>query len=398
MSYDELRSSVASESPRAFENPGKIYIIGNYLLINELNEGIHVIDNSDPANPSFVSFINVPGNVDIAVQGNHLYADSYTDLVVIDISDPANASEAGREEDVFIDWGSYGYLPHNDSGVIIDWEEELITEVYDGPCDGGQVYYPMIDFGGGIVADVTTGGRPVTTNGVTGLESGLTAVNPVTGQGGSMARFTLASGRLYIVGDHDMCVFDISSPTDPTKGNTVYLGWGIETIFPYGQNLFIGAMDGMHIMDIANPDNPSHISTYAHINSCDPVVVDGNYAYVTLRSGTECQGFTNQLDVVDISNLYSPSLVKSFDMFNPHGLGVDSDLLFLCDGTDGLKIFDNNDPLDVGNNLEYHYKNLQSYDVIPFNDVLMMIGEDGLFQYDYSDPSNVYKLSEIRVQ
>ena len=39
------------------------------------------------------------------------------------------------------------------------------------------------------------------------------------------------------------------------------------------------------------------------MTSCDPVVVQGDYAFVTLRGGTECQGFSNQLDIIDISTL-----------------------------------------------------------------------------------------------
>lgn len=401
LTYDELRSSVASTSPRDLENPGKIYVFGNYLFINELNEGIHVIDNSDPSNPSFVSFIEIPGNIDMAVDGNYLYADSYIDLVVLDISNPSNAQEVGREQNMFPNYTVNSYQTHPDSGVIIDFEEELVTEIYDGPCDGGgPIYYPVIDIGGGIWVDFNTtttgGGRPMTTNGLTTGAEGIRNVGP-TGQGGSMARFTLSQHRLYTVDENALHVVNISSPTDPVPGQVVNLGWGIETIFPYGDKLFVGAMDGMHILDVSNPDNPNYISSYNHVTSCDPVVVSGNYAYVTLRSGTPCQGFSNQLDLVDISDIYNPTLVETWDMTNPHGLGIDTDLLFLCDGKDGLRIFDNQNPLQVGDNQVFHYTNIQSYDVIPFNNVLMMIGEDGLFQYDYSDPSNIYKISEIRV-
>jgi hypothetical protein len=399
MSYHELRNSVASTSPRDLENPGKIYVFGSYLFINEVNEGIHVIDNSDPHNPTFVSFIEIPGNIDMAVNGNYLYADSYVDLVVLDISNPSSAQEVGRELNMFPNYTINSYQTHPDSGVIVDYDEELVTEVYDGPCDGsGPIFYPVIDVGGGIFVDfdVVSGGRPMTTNGLTSGNEGVRNVGP-SGQGGSMARFTLSQGRLYTVNETSLNVVSISSPTDPVPGQTVNLGWGIETIFPYSDKLFVGAMDGMHILDVSSPDNPVHISSYNHITSCDPVVVDGNYAYVTLRSGTQCQGFTNQLDLVDISDIYNPSLVKSWNMNNPHGLGLDTDLLFLCDGDDGLKIFNNQNPLQVGDNQVFHYTNIQSYDVIPFNNVLMMIGEDGLFQYDYSDPSNIYKISEIRV-
>ena len=59
---------------------------GQYLFINEKNEDIHVIDNADAANPKNLAFWSIPGNVDMAIQGNFMYVDQYVDLVTVDIS------------------------------------------------------------------------------------------------------------------------------------------------------------------------------------------------------------------------------------------------------------------------------------------------------------------------
>ena len=127
-------------------------------------------------------------------------------------------------------------------------------------------------------------------------------------------------------------------------------------------------------------------------------MVEGNYAYVTLRSGTECDGFTNQLDVVDISNKTNPTLAASFPMTNPHGLGIENGTLFLCDGADGLKVFNASNPLTVGDNMTQHFAGINAYDVIPFQKRLFMIGADGFYQYDYTNPSNLVLLSVLSVQ
>ena len=87
----EVLSEIKSSTPSAIKNPGKIYFYGNYIFLNEVNKGIHIIDNSNPSSPVIKAFINVPGNVDIAVKGNTLYADLFTDMVVIDIANPLNA-------------------------------------------------------------------------------------------------------------------------------------------------------------------------------------------------------------------------------------------------------------------------------------------------------------------
>lgn len=153
----------------------------------------------------------------------------------------------------------------------------------------------------------------------------------------------------------------------------------------------------MYIYDISEPSAPEYMSTFAHVRSCDPVVVNEDYAFVTLRSGTVCEGFTNQLDVIDIDNLYNPYLVKSYPMENPHGLGLDGDALFICEGEWGLKIFNASDVNTITNNQIKHYTDMHSYDVIPFNDNLIMIGRDGLYQYDYTSLENIQLLSHLPI-
>jgi hypothetical protein len=214
------------------------------------------------------------------------------------------------------------------------------------------------------------------------------------GTGGSMARFTVAGNALYMVSNSSLRVYDISRNTDPQSVAKISLGFGVETIFPYKQNLFIGTQTGMYIYDIARPGSPQRLSFYQHIVSCDPVVVQGNMAYVTLRSGTNCRGATlNSLDVVDVSNLNAPKVLKSYPMKNPHGLGVDGNLLFVCEGDYGLKVLDISNPLDV-KQIQY-IENVRTYDVIPNRNVLIVTGKDGIFQYSYADPRALKLLSTI---
>jgi hypothetical protein len=215
------------------------------------------------------------------------------------------------------------------------------------------------------------------------------------GMGGSMARFTIVNDILYTVGSYRLNVFDIYNPVNPEKLNTVELSWGIETIFPYKNNIFIGANNGMHIYDVSDPSAPQYISTFAHVRTCDPVVVNDSLAFVTLRSGTACEGFTNQLDVIDIKNLYNPLLIKSYPMLNPHGLGLDSATLFICEGSYGLKVFDASDIYNIDQHLLKFMENIHAFDVIPYNKILIMIGEDGLYQYDYSNLNDIRLLSQI---
>lgn len=216
-----------------------------------------------------------------------------------------------------------------------------------------------------------------------GTAEGLNDSGGATGVGGSLARFTVVNDHLYTVGNQKLQVFDISIPSIPKPGQSINLGWGIETIFPFGNTLLIGSTTGVHAYDISTPATPTYLDRLEHMQSCDPVVAQGNHAFVTLRAGNLCGGQQSRLEVLDISDLRQIKLLKAYDMDSPYGLGVDGDLLFVCEANLGLKVFDKTDPLDLKETA--HFNNVHAYDVIPLNGLLLLIGEDGLFQYRYNN-------------
>lgn len=221
---------------------------------------------------------------------------------------------------------------------------------------------------------------------------------PQNGVGGSMARFAITGNTLYIVARQSLEVYDISTGDNPAKTASKNISVGIETIFPYQDKLFIGAANGMYIFDNTNPKSPSLLSQYTHVQSCDPVVVQGKYAYVTLRAGVTCRpgGGLSSLDVVDISDPKKPLMINTQTMTSPYGLGVVGDRLFVCEGNYGLKMMDLSDPIKPV--LKKHYSDIPSYDVIAFNKQLIVTGRGGLFQYRIDDKNDLELLSKITVQ
>ena len=197
------------------------------------------------------------------------------------------------------------------------------------------------------------------------------------GQAGSMARFAIMGSTLYAVDHSRLRTFDLSAPETPKAGPVVNVGFGVETIFPQAPYLFIGSQQGMYIYNTAG-GTPELTGTYSHVVSCDPVVVAGRYAYVTLRAESGCRGI-NQLDVVDLQNLKLPLLARSYPLTKPFGLGADEGMLFVCDN--GIKVY------DIRNAPELRL--VQSFsvaatDVIARQGVLLVTGADGLYQYRYS--------------
>ena len=382
-SLSQVRAEMKSTMPKPIKSPGKIYLFGNYIFMNETDKGIHVIDNSNPSSPSRIGYINIPGNLDLAVKGSYLYADSYSDLVVFDISNPVNVTPVKFMNNVFKEsdrfWGNETN-PDNVT-IIVDYIERDTTvdcETYASwsNCRGCM----LMDRSGGVF---------------TANIGSAASAGGQSGKGGSMARFTLASNFLYGVSWMSLYAINLANPADPVLTNKKNMGWGIETIYPFNDKLFIGSTTGMFIYNISDPSNPVSMGQFTHVQSCDPVITDGQYAYVTLRSGTACNGFTNQMEIVDVTNLNNPSLVKTYPLTNPHGLDKDGTTLFICDGTDGLRVMN---AADVQNITPIkQITGLETYDVITWNGKAIVVAKDGLYQYDYSNLNNIHQVSKISI-
>ncbi|UXE67343.1 MAG: hypothetical protein KA713_01690 [Chryseotalea sp. WA131a] len=382
----EIRASVGVVAPQEIKEAGKIYIKDNWLFVNEVGKGIHVIDNSNPKAPVTKNFLNIPGNYDLAVKGNILYADSYIDLLAIDISDKSDIKIVKRLEGIFSVYNRMGSGIDPVKGIITSWKEKENVTVTTSrnqiqPWGGFWMRSDVVAF-----------------SQVSSMKTASVPGNPATtGIGGSMARFTIEGDYLYMLDAGNVHSVSIKTLENPIAKSKNMIAWDIETIFPHEGKLFFGAQSGMYIFGLDDPEKPTQISRYAHVRSCDPVVVEGDLAYVTLRSGTTCQGFTNQLEVIDIKDLTNPVLLKIYPMTNPHGLGIDNKNLFICDGDDGLKIYDATDHLKISDNQLAHYKNINTYDVIPYNNVAIMTGKDGIYQFDYSNPKDIKLLSKVMI-
>lgn len=387
MSYDDLRSAVKMTAARELNNPGKIYFKDNFIFINEKMKGIHVFDVSDPKNPQNKGFIEIPGNVDIAIKNNILYADSYVDLVSIDVSSFSAIKEVGRVKKIF----PYT-LPVYDNkfplakieeekGVVTGWEVKSVRQELE------QRYYPIYYRNDALTMDsgfYTSSG----VNGATGTTYGV---------GGSMARFGLYKDLLYIVNNNSLLTFKLNSGSEVTLLNTGYVSWNVETIFITDDHLFLGTQNGLIVQSLEVPERPVQVGSFSHMTACDPVVIKGNLAFVTLKGGSVCRGgILNQMDVIQMSNSYSKfTLLKSYPMYGPQGLGIDDDLLFLCDGDAGLKVYNIADPMAIVQLAVF--SSINAYDVIPLNNYLFMIGEKGFMLYDYSNIQNIKQIGTIPV-
>jgi hypothetical protein len=323
---DTIDKEIKIEAPRPLKNPGKIYFYQDYIFINEPYEGFHIINNKVPSAPVNERFVRLVGNVDLAVKDDYLYADAYIDLVIIDLHNMDNLVQLTRKPGIF----KGTYHVQNSGAILSHYKEGEKSMTID--CShqhyGGGFYFMEDNLF--VSAD---GFGPTRKNG-----SGVIPGGSV-GKGGSLARFTIAKDHLYAIGSYDLYSFSISENGQVSEPKVTNLPWGIETIFPYKDYLFIGANNGVHLVSIEDPKNPVVTSKFDHARACDPVVVQDDIAFVTLRDGTECLGYLNQLDIIDVKDVKNPKLLHTYSMEHPHGLAIEGEYLYLCEGQHGLKVF-----------------------------------------------------------
>ncbi len=211
------------------------------------------------------------------------------------------------------------------------------------------------------------------------------------GQGGSLATFALKGDYLYTVDHTDLTVFNITEVQEPVQVNTLSVGFDIETLFSYKDYLYIGSRNGMFIYELSNPEFPKRLAAVEHFTACDPVVANDTHAFVTLHSDTFCGGAINLLEVYDITNITAPVLINSRNLTFPRGLGIYNNYLIVCD--DEIKVFDITDP---ANSTLVTSVNRDTFDVIISGDLLLAIGETGLYQYQLApDATKGLSMTEL---
>ena len=229
---------------------------------------------------------------------------------------------------------------------------------------------------------------------------GETRTSP-QGKSGSTARIVVKGNYLYAVDNTSLKVVNITNPADPTYVRTIDIGFGIETIYPFGDYLFVGSNMGMFIYGLNDPSNPNQLSAFEHITACDPVIANDSLAFVTLRNNEVCNRWaeTKQIEIINIQDVFNPTLDIIYPTQTyPYGLDMLDTLLFVCHGSAGVVIYDINKMVQHQMNAQVASItgfNLIAYDAIFWQNKLFVIGQNGFYQFDYSDIHNITLISSI---
>lgn len=367
---DAIRSTPVFEGARgAIVDAGKLFSNEELLLIGEEGEGIHIFNNADPENPVATGFLNIPGNREFFVKDNTVFAESFYDMVKIDITDAMAPRLVTRLENAIS-----SELTNQQGETLIGFEFETVTEKVNKDDD---IYSQIIDSSGPLYYDFEENLIPPSAVPTSFAGSSNSAI-------GSINRIAELDGYVYVIGNSRLSVYDNNGEFRQIYSDFA-VSWQMETVFPFNDRLFIGTRNSVDIYNINDPSNPTYESGFWHATSCDPVLpVDGDIAYATLRTGDDnfCPGDDNALVVLDVSELTFVNQLQEIDMESPYGLTMIENRLYVGEGPNGLKIFDASDPRNL--QLIEHDRSIQAYDVLAhpvYSNIVMIAGPEGFSQY-----------------
>jgi len=333
--------------PNVLMYPVNMTLAANRLFVSDAYTGLHVYDVTDLSAPKKVIRIPLRENHGSAVKGDIVYTNEYDQVQAIRINSNDSYTVVAR----------IGVRYRNVEGPL------------PGP-DGSASYFSC-----------------ACTNG--------SSFDPATGPGGggsSYATFAVIDNELYRVDGFNLHVYDITDNEKPKSVSSVSIGWDVETLHPTENYLFIGGNRGMYIFDRVDPRHPKQIAQIQHARACDPVVVSGPTAYVTLRGNNGCGQAADELLCVNIKEPSQPKIIGVKPMTTPHGLAVKDSRLYVSHGESGYSLVNVSQPASPA--VEATWPGA-TRDFIWTGTTLFVLEDDNVAIYDASNPKEPRLLSKV---
>ncbi|MEZ4908189.1 MAG: hypothetical protein R2771_11260 [Saprospiraceae bacterium] len=223
---------------------------------------------------------------------------------------------------------------------------------------------------------------------------------------GSYSTLLPIGNYLYAINKRQLATFDMTDKNNPVLLDNQDVGFDIENLYYSMGVLFIGSSQNLHIFEIGDdgiPFRKSQVNYFDFENMCskDPVIVNGNIAYVTLSQSIDdtencIRGYiANELRIYNIDNLESPILLSTLNLAVPKGLALKDDILFVCEYYNGVSVIDVSDKTNPVKIAELY--GFQSYDVIIKDDLLIVVGPTEIREFDISDVENIVEYGQINL-
>ena len=192
-------------------------------------------------------------------------------------------------------------------------------------------------------------------------------------------RFTIVDDHLYVLRETDLSIFDISGDSSMKQISNNNISGG--SILQKENLLLISKERSLRIFSLNDSTSFEFAGEFGSINYCNEIELKDSIIFVVGRVSNLCPSPDNKLDLFSIKEPENLILIKSIALGSPRGLVIWDNLLFVCQGKEGLTVF------DISNSLEpiilKSFANIEANDIVVENDRLLVESEAGFTQYNY---------------
>jgi len=275
-----------------------IDVVGNYVYIADLYNGLCIFDISDPLNPVLTGHYNTGGFTEyVRVKDSLAYlADGDSGLVILDVSDPFNPRYLGA-------WAQSNYYAF--AVFVADTIAYLGCATYRNPLKIINVADPTNPY---LIANFPQNPDPYD------IIDHAYIVDTLAYLAGTM----VMSNELY-----NFIIANVADPANPVLVSVLDLDEPARRVVVRGDYAYVNAQaEGIYIIDISDPEMPVVVNYFDEtigfgygLAVCDSILIATHYN----------QGFS----IVDVSNPIN--LVKLYykPNFNWRGFLIDDNLRYL---------------------------------------------------------------------
>jgi hypothetical protein len=302
-------------------------------------DGLHIIDVSDPAAPALLGTYQQTnssrGAYNLHIVGSYAYliersTPVFGRLAIIDVSistAPTLVSTyetASTARDVYVNNNKAYITDTDDIGVIsiIDVSDPT-TPTPSGSFSPGA--WPLVAsliqiVGGEIYLSIPGAGFQV--------ESGGTY-----SEIGDIDDMQIVESTAYLVDENGLHVVDVSDPNIPSLLDT-YTPGAAEDVQVVGSYAYVAAdADGLQIIDVSDPMAPRLLGSYDTGDSAESIQVENSTAYLATNG--------DGLQIINVNDPTTPILTSSYDTSgSAYDVYIADSYAYVADGSDGLQIID----------------------------------------------------------
>ncbi len=318
---------------------------GNLLyVLTDSGAGFRVYGISNPASPIFLGYELVPSPQALVVVGNVVYLATYSGLVVLDVSDPANPEIVGESNgpegltDVALHEAQVVVTQQSGAVQVVDVSDPVSPQLEGQFRENARPRTVAISGTHAYLAG------SVCAPALQVLDIAEPTVPTLAGESLEMSEWggndlTIRDSIAYLaVPDDALLIYDISAAGLPTLLADFDAVLNVSNVAVEDTTAYI-LNGGFQVVDVTDPSAPSLLGQLYHglLNSAEGVASHENGAYVIVPFGVS--------SVIDVSKPSSPQIVGPFPVSNyAVDIEVSAARAYVLDLDFGLLVYELNNP------------------------------------------------------